>query len=77
MIVRELFLEVRLKRSAWGFLQQVAQGIKRARRLAVGLGGGGKNGVRVDEGEQIAAEAILEARHSIPANTWRGNCQVP
>ena len=54
---------------AWGFRQEMAQGVQREGRLAARRGGGGKGdgeaGVRVDEGEQVAAEAGLEAHHGI------------
>ena len=54
---------------AWGFRQEMAQGVQREGRLAARRGGGGKGdgeaGVRVDEGEQGAAEAGLEAHHGI------------
>ena len=54
---------------AWGGRQEMAQGVQRESRLAARRGGGGKGdgetGVRVDEGEQVAAEAGLEAHHGI------------
>ena len=47
----------------------MAQGIECTGGLAAGRGGGshgdGEAGVRVDEGEQVAAEAGLEAHHGI------------
>ena len=54
---------------AWGGRQEMAQGVQCEGRLAARRGGGGKGdgevGVRVDEGEQVAAEAGLEAHHGI------------
>ncbi|WP_423907158.1 hypothetical protein [Candidatus Spongiihabitans sp.] len=46
------------------FRQQLTQRVKGDGRLAAGLGGGfdvdGKAGVRVDEGEQVSAQAIAQ-----------------
>ena len=58
-----------------GGWQQVAQGIECTGGLAAGRGGGshgdGKAGGRIDEGEQVAAEASLEAHHGIAGEHFK------
>ncbi len=54
------------------FWQQLAQRVKGDGRLAAGLGGGeGEAGVRVDEGEQAAAQAIAQAHHGIAGEHFK------
>ena len=59
----------------WGGWQQVARGIEGTGGLAAGRGGGshgdGKAGGRIDEGEQVAAEASLEAHHGIAGEHFK------
>ncbi|WP_423908323.1 hypothetical protein [Candidatus Spongiihabitans sp.] len=56
------------------FWQQLAQRIKGDGSLLAGLGGGkgdSEAGVRVDEGEQVAAQSLAQAHHGIAGEHFK------